>query len=102
MLKLEEAFADTEALLTYIEHAIKCFVRGSSILRLAEVRCMKAKLLLRSSYSSEDEEARRELCKEECEMAYCIYDIMECEAQQREIERFCEEELQWHITMQMK
>lgn len=102
LLKLEEKYGTPEKLLTYVDRAIACFAGGSGILRLAEARFVKAKLLLHISRSEEDGRGHREQCKEECKMVYSIYEAMECDAQRREVERFCEEELQWHITMQMK
>lgn len=102
LLKLEEAYGGEQKLLMYIDRAIACFAGGSGILRLAEVRFMKAKLLFQLSRNAQDGEARLKQCREECQMVYGIYDVMECKTQRREVERFCEEELQWHITMQMK
>lgn len=102
LLKLEEAQGEDEKLLTCIDRAIACFSGGNGILRLADARFMKAKLLLKISRSVESGEAERTQCREECRMAYAIYEVMEREEQQREVERFCEKELEWHITMQMK
>lgn len=102
LLKLKEEYGDSEKLFSYIDRAIASFASGSGILRLAEVRFMKAKLLLKCSRTAEDCEEKLKQCREECKMAYDIYDVMECEVQRREVEKFCEEELRWHITMQMK
>lgn len=102
LLRLEEAHGEDEKLLACIDRAIECFARGSGLLRMAEVRFMKARLLLKISRSAENGESAREQCREECMMAYAIYEVMEREAQRKEVEQFCEKELQWHITMQMK
>lgn len=89
-----------EYLLEYIENAIKCYMGGKRILRLAKVRFMKAKLLHRISFTAENREEKLKLCKEECELAHCIYDVMGREKEREEIEIFCEEQLKWHITTQ--
>ena len=102
LLRLKSGYGDSEMLFPFIDRAIACFASGSGILRLAEVRFMKAKLLFKCSRNVEDREAKLRQCREECKMVYDIYDVMECEVQRREVEKFCEEELQWHITMQMK
>lgn len=102
LLKLEEAHGGEEKLLACIDRGIACFAAGNGILRLAEAHFMKAKLLLKISRSRENGEAESAQCREECRMAYAIYEVMEHEIQQREVEQFCERELQWHITMQIK
>lgn len=102
LLKVEATYSESQQLLEYIEHAIACFIGGNGILRLAEVRFFKAKLLHRISTAAENREELEKQCREECMMAYNIYDVMECSKEREAVECFCEEELQWHITTQMK
>ena len=102
LLKVEATYSESQQLLEYIERAISCFIGGNGILRLAEVRFFKAKLLHRISSTIEIREELEEKCRDECMIAYNIYDVLECTKEREAVERFCEEELQWHITTQMK
>ena len=102
LIKVAEKFESTVKLLSYIDKAIACFSGATGIERLAEVRFIKAKLLWKSCAEVEDAEKQIELCKEECCMAYCIYEVLGRAEKVQEVEAFCEEKLQWHITMRMK
>lgn len=102
LLKLGEKYATEAELLAYIDSAISCFAKANANLRLAEVHFIKAKVLHRSCSASVDYERQKHFVMEECRMAYAIYDVMDCVKEREEIERFCAEELEWHITMQMK
>lgn len=102
LLKVEEKFSEPEQLLEYIDKAIACFVSGNGILRLAEVRFFKAKFLYKISNASDKPDTLVLQCRDECRMAYNIYDVMECSKEREAVEHFCEEELQWHITTQVK
>lgn len=102
LIKVAEKFESTVKLLSYIDKAIACFSGATGIERLAEVRFIKAKLLWKSCDEVDDKEKQIEFCKEECCMAYCIYEVLGRVEKVQEVEAFCEEKLQWHITMQMK
>ena len=105
LIKVAEKFESTVHLLSYVDKAIACFSGATGIERLAEVRFFKAKLLWRSCAEVEEAEKQMELCtlcKEECCMAYCIYEVLGHVEKVQEVKVFCEEKLQWHITMQMK
>lgn len=99
LLQLMEVCNTPEEQLEYIDRAIACFVKGTGILRLAYVRFRKAKLLARLWTEDAKKESLKKRCQDECRMAYAIYDVMGREEQLREIELFCLEELQWHITI---
>ena len=85
-------------LLSYIDKAIECLAKGTGIIKLAQVHFMKAKLLARMRTGSGDQHWQK-MCMEECKMAYCIYSVMERKEQAEDIEKFCREELEWHITI---
>jgi len=105
LIKVAEKFENTDKLLSYIDKAIDCFSGATGIERLAEVRFIKAKLLWKSCDEVVDKEKQIELCtlcREECRMAYCIFEVLGRGEKVQEVEAFCEEKLQWHITMQMK
>ena len=99
LLQLLEARNTPEEQLEYIDKAIACFSKGTGILRLAYVRFMKAKLLGKLWSEGREAESLKKRCQNECRMAYAIYDVMGREEQLSEIEYFCLEELQWHITI---
>lgn len=99
LLQLLETRNTPEEQLEYIEKAIACFIKGTGILRLAYVRFMKAKILGKLWSENRDEESLKKQSQNECRMAYVIYEVMKREEQLREIERFCLEVLQWHITI---
>ena len=98
LLRISEKYDEPQQLLSYIDKAIACFSGATGIERLGEVRFMKAKLLWRGYAEADDKEQQLHLCKEECKMAYCIFDILKREEKVREIKEFCLGELQWHIT----
>lgn len=99
LLQLAEEENNVNKLLHYIDNAIACCAKGTGLGRLAQLRFRKAKLLTRVGDGEEENESRWEQCMEECKMSYCIYQVLEQEEQVREIEKFCLEELQWHITI---
>lgn len=102
LIRVAERYENADELLTYIDKAIACFSGATGIERLAEVRFIKAKLLWRCNKDADDKEEQMRLCKEECMMAYCIYDVLGHIEKIKEIEDFCLGELEWHITMQIK
>lgn len=102
LLRISEKYDEPEQLLIYIDRAIACFSGATGIERLGEVRFMKAQLLWRGYENSVDKEQQLYLCKEECKMAYCIFDVLRRTEKVHEIEEFCLGELQWHITMQIE
>ena len=102
LIRIAGEYESRDTLLSYIDRAIACFSSGTGIERLAEVRFIKAQLLLEKGDGAENTEKQIEQCKEECCMAYCIYEVLGCTEKVREITSFCEEKLRWHITMQMK
>lgn len=102
LLRVAEKYEDPEQLLVYIDKAIACFCGATGIERLGEVRFMKAQLLWRGYEDATDKEQQLHLCKEECKMAYCIFEVLRRTEKVREIEEFCLGELQWHITMQIE
>jgi len=102
LLTVAEKYAEPKRLLEYIDKAIACFCGATGIERLGEVRFRKAQLLWRSYEDADDKEQQLYLCKEECKMAYCIFDVLGHKETVQEIEEFCLGELQWHITMQIE
>lgn len=102
LIRIAGEYESQDTLLSYIDRAIACFSGGTGIERLAEVRFIKAKLLRENCKNKADKSKQIEQCKEECCMAYCIYEVLGRTEKVREIATFCEEKLQWHITMQMK
>jgi hypothetical protein len=102
LIRISGKYENPETRLNYIERAIACFSGGTGIERLAEVRFIKAQLLWEIHENQEDALTLIEQCKEECCMAYCIYEVLGRTEKAQEVASFCEEKLQWHITMQMK
>lgn len=102
LLRVSEKYEEPEQLLAYIDKAIACFSGATGIERLGEVRFMKAKLLWRGYEEAGNKEQQLHLCKEECKMAYCIFDVLRRTERVQEIEDFCLGELKWHITMQIE
>ena len=102
LLRVAEKYEDPEQLLDYVDKAIACFCSATGIERLGEVRFKKAQLLWRGCEDAVDKEQQLQQCKEECKMAYSIFDVLGRAEKVREIEEFCLGELQWHITMQIE
>ena len=100
-IKIMEQFENTEKLLLYVNEAITCFSGATGIERLAEVRFIKARLLWKGYANTAKQMEQKKSCMQECLMAYSIYEALGREEKMQEIEIFCVEELQWHITMQI-
>lgn len=94
-------YESRETLLPYIDETIACFSGATGISRLGEARFIKAKLLWKEHEEAEDEELQRKLSMRECMMAYSIFQALHRNDKLKEIEDFCEGELQWHITTQI-
>lgn len=97
-IDLSQRMQDDCKLLKYIEKGIAMIAQGREIKNLAQLHFMKAQTLLRLHEGKKDCHEYRKEIKEECLMAYSIYELMGKETQRIEIEQFCEERLQWQIT----
>ncbi|MCI8529081.1 MAG: hypothetical protein HFH82_08040 [Lachnospiraceae bacterium] len=97
-----EKHDDDIILYEYIDKAIDTSSKSDGIVRLAELHFMKARLLWRIQKGLGIKDGWLHLCEEECRMAYGIFLVMEREKEKEEVEKFCKEELNWHITMQIE
>lgn len=99
LIKVSECSDENGKELYYIEKALKCFDGTTGIRRLAELHFIKAKLIERWKRAGDGCKDWLRECMEECRMAHTIYAIMGMDRERNAVEKYCEEELQWHITI---
>lgn len=89
---------DDNMILKCVDRGIELIAQGREIKNLAQLHFMKAQILFEKYSKEENFDNYKKQVQEECLMAYSIYLLVEKEAQQKEIEQFCEEKMQWQIT----
>lgn len=78
------------------DKAIEVISHSRSIEYIGELHIIKAKAL-EKCYHEKDWDREEDNCKNECLMSYYAFDIMKNENGKQEVQKFCEEKLQWQI-----
>lgn len=78
------------------DKAIDVISHSRSIEYIGELHLIKAKAL-EKFYHETDWNRGEDNCKNECLMSYYTFDIMKNENGKQEVQKFCEEKLQWQI-----
>ena len=78
------------------DKAIEIISHSRGIDYVGEVHFIKAKAM-EKYYHEKDWDKEEDNCKNECLMSYYTFDIMKNENGKQEIQKFCEEKLQWQI-----
>lgn len=78
------------------DKAIDVISHSRSIEYIGELHLIKAKAL-EKFYHGKDWDKEEDNCKNECLMSYYTFDIMKNENGKQEVQKFCEEKLQWQI-----
>ena len=78
------------------DKAIEVISHSRSIEYIGELHLIKAKAL-EKCYHEKDWDKEEDNCKNECLMSYYTFDIMKNENGKQEVQKFCEEKLQWQI-----
>lgn len=78
------------------DKAIDVISHSRSIEYIGELHLIKAKTL-EKFYHETDWNREEDNCKNECLMSYYTFDIMKNENGKQEVQKFCEEKLQWQI-----
>lgn len=78
------------------DKAIEVISHSRSIEYIGELHLIKAKAL-EKCYHETDWNKEEDNCKNECLMSYYTFDIMKNENGKQEVQKFCEEKLQWQI-----
>ena len=78
------------------DKAIEVISHSRSIEYIGELHLIKAKAL-EKCYHEKDWDREEDNCKNECLMSYYTFDIMKNENGKQEVQKFCEEKLQWQI-----
>lgn len=78
------------------DKAIEVISHSRSIEYIGELHFIKAKAL-EKFYHEKDWDREEDNCKNECLMSYYAFNIMKNENGKQEVQKFCEEKLQWQI-----
>lgn len=81
----------------YIDQAIELHSNGRSIKNIAELHFLKAQMIKKGCIEREQWIIEKRKCKMECLMAYHVFVVMGQEEDCKEVQKFCEEELEWQI-----
>lgn len=82
----------------YADEAIAFLSQGRSLEHIAELHFMKAQMIEKLYKQTIRWETEKYICQRECLMAYYVFDIMGQEDKTKELEKYCEEKLEWQIT----
>lgn len=81
----------------YIDKAVAVISRGRGIENIAELHFIKAKAIERVYHQSAEWREQEGTCKEECLMAYHVFDILKQWKEKQKVQKFCEDKLGWQI-----
>lgn len=97
LVELEWQLADDRRVIKYVDDAVDFIATGRGIDFLADAHFYKAKALERLYHHTGKWREEEKKCKEECLMAYYVFDILKQEKELQELQKFCEDKLAWQI-----
>ncbi|MBR3769080.1 MAG: hypothetical protein IKL06_00940 [Lachnospiraceae bacterium] len=83
--------------IAYVDKAVTLISQGRGIENIAELHFIKAKAIERVYHEKVQWKEMERVCKEECLMAYYVFDILGQESEKMEVQQFCEGKLEWQI-----
>lgn len=98
LVDLEQQSENYEQVIRHVDTAVSFISRGRGIDHIAELHFTKAKALARLYQGKSCWCEQEKVCKEECLMAYYVFDIMKQYEEKQKVQQFCEEVIGWHIT----
>lgn len=78
------------------DKAIEIILHSRGIDYVGEAHFIKAKAM-EKYYHEKDWDKEEDNCKNECLMSYYTFEVMRDEIKKQEVQKFCEEKLQWQI-----
>ena len=97
LIYLELQLEDYVRAIQYVDEAVDIISQGRGIEYLAELHFIKARAMEAIYHGRGDWVQYEKQCKNECLMAYYVFDIMGKE-EIKEVQKFCEDKLKWQIT----
>ena len=97
LIEAEQELGDYVRVLKYIDEAIDTISQGRGIEHIAELHFMKARMLEQTCHQKVEWKEREKDCREECLMAYYVFDLLGQKEEIEELQRFCEEKMGWQI-----
>lgn len=97
LIELKKCMHDYQGVIKYADEAIEIISRGRGIRYLAELHFCKAQAIYHAYQETGEWDINKGVCREECLMAYYTFEAFERLEDMIEIEKFCEEKLEWQI-----
>lgn len=98
LIELKQRNGDYRRVISYVDKAVAFISQGRGMDYLAELHFIKAKALEKLYHEKSEWKEKERDCKEECLMAYYVFDILKQQKEKQEVQQFCEEVLEWQIT----
>jgi len=83
--------------IAHVDKAVNFISQGRGIENIAELHFIKAQALERLYHRMPEWVEQERICKEECLMAYYVFDILGQMEEKQEVKQFCEDKLGWQI-----
>lgn len=90
----EEKYAKV---IVHVDKAVDFISQGRGIDNIAELHFIKAQALEQLYHRVPEWEGQERACKEECLMAYYVFDILGQMKEKQDVQQFCEDKLGWQI-----
>lgn len=97
LVKMEMHLGDYRRVIKQIDKAIDFISQGRSIEHIAELHFLKAQAMEKLYRNSDVWVLKEEICREECKMSYYVFQVLGQVSELNEVQKFCEEKLQWQI-----
>lgn len=83
--------------IVHADKAVDFISQGRGIDNIAELHFIKAQALENLYHGIAEWEEQERACKEECLMAYYVFDILGQMKEKQDVQHFCEDKLGWQI-----
>lgn len=97
LVELEWQLKDDRRVIKYADDAVDFIATGRGIDFLADFHFYKAKAIEHLYHHTDKWCEEEKKCKEECLMAYYVFDILKQVTEQQKLQKFCEDKLTWQI-----
>lgn len=97
LVNLEWKIEDYRCVIKYVDEAVEYISQGRGIDYIADLHFLKAKAIEQQYHKSEEWSIEEKKCREECLMAYYVFEILKQEKELQDLREFCEVKLEWQI-----
>lgn len=97
LIEQEQQAEKYARVIAHVDKTVAFISQGRGIDYIAELHFIKAKALEKLYHEMPEWKEQERACKEECLMAYYVFDILGQVKEKQEVQQFCEDKLEWQI-----